>query len=129
MFQKDTLAIRVLAGTNVFFSGVGAIAEYVTRSEQKLEFAQAFETELRKVLDALEWDDVPIYKKIFSRGWKQITSYKSEGNTRVKEIDTRADDHLLDRAEVDMISNAISQATLRSDKRGVIIEVEEELND
>lgn len=68
MFQKDTLAIRVLAGTNVFFSGVGAIAEYVTRSEQKLEFAQAFETELRKVLDALEWDDVPIYKKIFSRG-------------------------------------------------------------
>lgn len=68
MFQKDTLAIRVLAGTNVFFSGVGAIAEYVTRSEQKLEFAQAFEIELRKVLDALDWDDVQIYKKIYSRG-------------------------------------------------------------
>lgn len=68
MFQKDTLAIRVLAGTNVFFSGVGAIAEYATRSEQKLEFAQAFELELRKVLDTLEWDDVPIYKKVYSRG-------------------------------------------------------------
>lgn len=68
MFQKDTLAIRVLAGTNVFFEGVGAIAEFVTRSEQKLEFAQAFELELRKVLDALEWDDVNIYKKVYSNG-------------------------------------------------------------
>ena len=68
MFQKDTLAIRVLAGTNVFFEGVGAIAEFVTRSEQKLEFAQAFELELRKILDSLEWDDVVIYKKIYSRG-------------------------------------------------------------
>lgn len=68
MFQKDTLAVRVLAGTNAFFSGVGAIAEYVTKSPQKLEFAQAFEVELRKVLDALDWDDVPIYKKLYSRG-------------------------------------------------------------
>lgn len=68
MFQKDTLAIRVLAGTNVFFSGVGAIAELVTRSPQKLEFAQAFASELRKVLDALEWDDVPVFNKIYSRG-------------------------------------------------------------
>lgn len=68
MFQKDTLAVRVLAGTNVFFQGVGAIAEFVTKSPQKLEFAQAFEGELRKVLDALGWDDVGIYKKLYSRG-------------------------------------------------------------
>lgn len=79
--------------------------------------------------DAHEGDFLVVFADKVSRGWKQITSYKSEGNTRVKEIDTRSDDHLLDRAEVDMISNAISQATLRSDKRGVIIEVEEELND
>ena len=48
---------------------------------------------------------------------------------RVKEVDTRAEDHLLDRVEVDLISDAINNATIRTDKRGVIIEVEEENND
>ncbi len=69
MFQKDTLAIRVLAGTNMFFSGVGAILEYVTRDSRKSELAQAYEVELRKVLDSLGWDDVPIYKRVYSRGF------------------------------------------------------------
>lgn len=69
MFQRDTLAVRVLAGTNMFFSGVGAIAEYFTRDPRKLEFAQAYEAELRKVLDALGWDDVVLYKRIYSRGF------------------------------------------------------------
>jgi cyanophycin synthetase len=64
-----------------------------------------------------------------SRCWKQITSFKSDGNTRMKEGDIRAEDHLLDRVEVDLISDAISNATIRTDKRGVIIEVEEENND
>lgn len=69
MFQKDTLAVRVLAGTNMFFSGVGAILEYGTRNSRKSDLAQAYEVELRKVLDSLGWDDVPIYKRIYSRGF------------------------------------------------------------
>lgn len=69
MFQKDTLAVRVLAGTNMFFSGVGAILEYGTRNSRKSDLAQAYEVELRKVLDSLGWDDVPIYKRVYSRGF------------------------------------------------------------
>ncbi len=68
MFQKDALAIRVLAGANVFFSGVGAIMEVVSHSENKQEFADAYVAELRSVLDALGWDDVPIHKRVYSRG-------------------------------------------------------------
>ncbi|RTK98233.1 MAG: cyanophycin synthetase, partial [Proteobacteria bacterium] len=79
--------------------------------------------------DAHEGDFLVVFADKVSRCWKQITSYKSDGNVRVKDIDTRSEDHLLDRVEVDMVSSMISQATMRSDKRGVIIEVEEELND
>lgn len=69
MFQKDAQAIRVLAGANVFFKDVGAIMEIVTRDEQKAAFVAAYETELRKVLDALGWDDVPIHKRVYSKGF------------------------------------------------------------
>ncbi|TXJ00617.1 MAG: cyanophycin synthetase [Neisseriales bacterium] len=78
---------------------------------------------------AHEGDFIVVLADKVSRCWKQITSYKSDGNTRVKEVDTRAEDHLLDRVEVDLISDAINNATIRTDKRGVIIEVEEENND
>ena len=79
--------------------------------------------------NAHEGDFIVVLADKVSRCWKQITSFKSDGNTRMKEVDTRAEDHLLDRVEVDLISDAISNATIRTDKRGVIIEVEEENND
>lgn len=78
---------------------------------------------------AVEGDYVVVFADKVSRCWKQITSFKSTGNVRVKDVDTRADDHLLERGEVDLIADAISNATMRTDKRGVIIEIEEELND
>lgn len=68
MFKKDNLAIRSLTGTNVFFTGVGSIAEYVTRDQRLSEFVISYETMLKKTLDSLGWKDTPIYKKIYSRG-------------------------------------------------------------
>ena len=79
--------------------------------------------------NAHEGDFIVVLADKVSRCWKQITSFKSDGNMRMKEVDIRAEDHLLDRVEVDLISDAISNATIRTDKRGVIIEVEEENND
>ena len=79
--------------------------------------------------NAHEGDFVVVFADKVSRCWKQITSFKSEGNIRVKDNETRPEDHLLERGEIDLISDAISHATMRTDKRGVIIEVEEELND
>jgi cyanophycin synthetase len=79
--------------------------------------------------EAREGDFLVVFADKVSRCWKQITSFKSDSNVRVKDIEVRAEDHLLDKVEVDMVSTMISQATIRSDKRGVIIEVEEELND
>jgi UDP-N-acetylmuramate-alanine ligase len=68
MFQRDALVIRILAGTNMFFSSVGAISEIVTRDEHKQEFANDYDAVLRKMLNELGWDDVPIYKRVYSRG-------------------------------------------------------------
>jgi hypothetical protein len=68
MFQRDALVIRILAGTNIFFSSVGAISEIVTRDEHKQEFANDYDAVLRKMLNELGWDDVPIYKRVYSRG-------------------------------------------------------------
>jgi UDP-N-acetylmuramate-alanine ligase len=68
MFQKDTVAIRVLAGTNMYFNTVGAILEMATTDARKSEFVAAYATELRKVLDALGWDDVAIHQNEYSRG-------------------------------------------------------------
>ncbi|MDD3266528.1 MAG: cyanophycin synthetase [Burkholderiales bacterium] len=101
----------------------GAKADNITIIKDEQE---AVETGLKS---AKEGDFLMVFADKVSRCWKQITSFKSEGNARVKDIDVRPDDHLLDKGEVDLISAAISQATIRSDSRGVIIEVEEELND
>lgn len=68
MLTKDTLAVRILAGTNMFFSDVGAIAEFHTKDSRLAEFAKDYEEMVRKILDALEWDDVPLYAKLFSNG-------------------------------------------------------------
>ena len=75
-------------------------------------------------------DFLVIFADKVSRCWKQVTTFKSEGNLHSREkIDETPEDHLLDRSDIDMLSDVISHATLRSDKRGVIIEIEEELND
>lgn len=78
---------------------------------------------------AKEGDFLVVFADKVSRCWKQITSFKSEGNLRLREVQVGGNDYLLDRIDIDLVSNAISQATIRTDKRGVIIEVEEELND
>jgi cyanophycin synthetase len=78
---------------------------------------------------AQEGDFVVVFADKVSRCWKQITSFKSDSNVRVKVAETKPVDTLLDKVEIDLISDAISQATIRSDHRGVIIEVEEQLND
>lgn len=68
MLTKDTLAVRILAGTNVFFSDVGAIAEFHTKDSRLAEFAKDYEEMVRKILDDLGWDDVPLHAKLFSNG-------------------------------------------------------------
>ncbi|RTK93938.1 MAG: cyanophycin synthetase [Neisseriaceae bacterium] len=78
---------------------------------------------------AKEGDFLVVFADKVSRGWKQITSFKSDSNARVKDSDTRSESHLLDRTEVDEISKVISSAGISSDSRGVIMNIEEELND
>lgn len=68
MLHKEALAIRVLAGTNVFFSDVGAIAELHTKDSRLADFAHDYEAIVRKILNELEWDDVPLHCRIYSRG-------------------------------------------------------------
>ncbi len=109
------------------------IKELLVKYGAKSENIQIIHDETEAVNTALsnarEGDFVVVFADKVNRCWKQITSFKSESNTRVKEVEMRAEDHLLDKVELDLVSDAISNATIRSDSRGVIIEVEEELND
>lgn len=109
------------------------IKELLVKYGAKSENIQIIHDEQEAVNNALsnarEGDFVVVFADKVNRCWKQITSFKSESNTRVKEVEMRAEDHLLDKVELDLVSDAISNATIRSDSRGVIIEVEEELND
>lgn len=80
--------------------------------------------------NAVAGDFIVVFADKVSRCWKQITTFKSDDNIHNPErVEQTREDHLLDRIEIDSLSDAISHATIRSDKRGVIIEVEEELND
>ena len=66
MFHKNSLAVRVLAGDNIFFAGVGAIMELATRDGRV--FALAYEEMLHKVLAAVGWQEVTVFKKIYPYG-------------------------------------------------------------
>lgn len=95
-----------------------------------IEMILSEEDAINKALtDAGAGDFIVVFADKVSRSWKQITSFKSDRNMKVNAVGNLPINHLLDRVDIDLISDAISNATLRSDKRGVIIEVEDELND
>ena len=68
MLHKETLAVRILAGTNMFFPEVGAIAELHTKDPRLADFAHDYFAIVRKILDDVEWNDVPVHTRIYSRG-------------------------------------------------------------
>ncbi len=112
----------------------GLIRDLLIKYGVKPENIEIINDEVKAIDHALstahEGDFVVVFADKVSRCWKQITTFNSGGNKRSKEtVAAQPEDHLLDRVDIELISDAISHATIRSDKRGVIIEVEDELND
>ena len=105
------------------------LIKYGTKAENIQIILSEEEAVAKGLSSAHEGDFLMVFADKVSRCLKQITSFKSEGNSRVKDIDSRPDNHLLDRTEIDEITKVISSAGISSDSRGVIINIEEELND
>jgi cyanophycin synthetase len=83
------------------------------------------------LLDAHEYDLVTIFGDNISRCWKQIVSFNSSSNPKKepervdlpKSLDSR---HIL---ENELFKDVISHATVKSNSRGLILEIEDESND